>query len=112
MLIVSIVICQHLSGVLQVLGKDVAYELLPYSTRRDLHAKLAQAYEESKGSQKVAPSRIAFHYSRSCNTVEVAEWHRTVKVSIEFQHHLHACKLPVPCLDGLPNQLLSSQEVR
>lgn len=68
--------------VLQVLGKDVAYELLPYSMRRDLHAKLAQAYEESKGSQKVAPSRIAFHYNRSCATVEVAEWHRTVKVCL------------------------------
>lgn len=78
---------------LQVLGKDVAYELLPYSMRRDLHAKLAQAYEEIKGSQKVAPSRIAFHYNRSCATVEVAEWHRTVKVG-HFPHamgHSQGC---------------------
>lgn len=75
-----------------MLGKDVAYELLPYSTRRDLHARLAQAYEESKGSQRVALSRIAFHYSRSCNTVEVAEWHRTVKVRSWQARPTYACR--------------------
>ena len=74
----------------------MAYELLPYSMRRDLHAKLAQAYEESKGSQKVAPSRIAFHYNRSCATVEVAEWHRTVKV-----------RQPVSANDSLGHSLYS-----
>ena len=66
---------------LQVLARDVAYDLIPFAQRRGLHARLADALETSL--PRASPTTIAFHYSKSCHAVEAAEWKRAVK-AIQF----------------------------
>jgi hypothetical protein len=62
----------------QVLARDVAYELIPFSQRRSLHAKLAAVLEACRsgsapisGCVAVPPTTIGYHWQQSCATVEV-----------------------------------------
>lgn len=61
----------------QVLARDVAYDLIPFAQRRGLHARLAEALESTL--PRAAAATIAFHYSKSCHSVEGSEWKRAVK---------------------------------
>ncbi|MCJ1422964.1 Adenylate cyclase type 10 [Sticta canariensis] len=54
---------------LQVLARDVAYELIPTMQRRTMHARLAQVLEtqvSGKMARLIPPSMIAYHYAQSC----------------------------------------------
>ena len=62
---------------MQVLARDVAYDLIPFAQRRGLHARLAEALETSL--PRASATTVAFHYSKSCHSVESAEWKRAVK---------------------------------
>lgn len=64
---------------LQVLAQDVANQLIPFSQRRNLHAKLAEAFEASHAVPPVPPAIIAYHWSESCRGSEDAEWKRVAK---------------------------------
>lgn len=66
---------------LQVLARDVAYDLIPFAQRRGLHARLAEALENTL--PRAAAATIAFHYSKSCHSVEGSEWKRAAK-AIQF----------------------------
>lgn len=61
----------------QVLARDVAYDLIPFAQRRGLHARLAEALETTL--PRASATTIAFHYSKSSHAVEGAEWKRAVK---------------------------------
>lgn len=61
----------------QVLARDVAYDLIPFAQRRGLHARLAEALETTL--PRASATTIAFHYSKSCHAVESTEWKRAVK---------------------------------
>ena len=60
-----------------MLARDVAYDLIPFAQRRGLHARLAEALESTL--PRAAAATIAFHYSKSCHSVEGSEWKRAVK---------------------------------
>lgn len=62
---------------MQVLARDVAYDLIPFAQRRGLHARLAEALETTL--PRASATTIAFHYSKSCHAVEGSEWKRAVK---------------------------------
>ena len=70
-----------------MLERDVAYELIPFSQRRSMHAKLAAALEDvrraaaaaAEGPPAVPATAIAYHWQQSCASVEVAEWRRALK---------------------------------
>ena len=78
-----------LTMTLQVLERDVAYELIPFSQRRSMHAKLAAALEDvrgaaaaAEGSPPVPATAVAYHWEQSCASVEVAEWRRALKARL------------------------------
>lgn len=62
---------------MQVLARDVAYDLIPFAQRRGLHARLAEALETTL--PRASATTIAFHFSKSCHAVEGSEWKRAVK---------------------------------
>lgn len=66
----------------QVLARDVAYELIPFSQRRSLHAKLAQALENDASSDLVPPSTVAYHWAHSCVGAEAVHWRRALHVCL------------------------------
>lgn len=68
---------QGWAPLLQVLARDVAYDLIPFAQRRGLHARLAEALETCL--PRAAPATIAFHYSKSCLSVEGSDWKWAVK---------------------------------
>ena len=82
----------------QALERDVAYELIPSLQRRNMHAKLAAALEEvrsaavAEGSRPMPATAVAYHWQRSCASVEIAEWRRTLKVRISA----NTCWLHMP----------------
>lgn len=72
----------------QVLARDVVYDLVPLGQRRDWHARLAQAMERyspsagqeddgggapQKGESHLPPTTIAYHWSQACRGVEAAQ---------------------------------------
>lgn len=70
---------------LQALAREVAYELIPFSQRRRLHAAVAEAQEAAlrrgdTGPQAPTAANIAYNYSAACATVEVTEWRRALLV--------------------------------
>jgi hypothetical protein len=64
----------------QVLARDVAYELIPFSQRRALHAELARTLEEDGRSGCVPATILAYHWTHSCAGVEAGEWRRALQV--------------------------------
>lgn len=64
----------------QVLARDVAYELIPFSQRRLLHAELARALEEDGRSGAVPAAILAYHWTHSCTGIEASEWRRALMV--------------------------------
>ncbi len=77
----------------QVLARDVAYELIPFSQRRSLHAKLAQALENDASADLVPPSTVAYHWTHSCAGAEAMHWRRALHVRL-----LNPCTLDLPAL--------------
>ena len=77
---------EHLHTRAQALERDVAYELIPSLQRRNMHAKLAAALEKVRaaavatGTRPIPATAVAYHWQRSCASVEIAEWRRTLKV--------------------------------
>ena len=78
----------------------MAYELIPFSQRRRLHAAAAEAQEgartaSSAGAIAAAPpaANIAYHWQHACETVEVTEWRRALKVESPWNqcHQLLWC---------------------
>ena len=51
-------------GSVQVVARDVAYELIPFMQRRHLHAKLAEAL--AKSGDTVPAATVAYHWAQSC----------------------------------------------
>ena len=70
--------------VTQVLARDVAYELIPFSQRRSLHAKLAQALENDASADLVPPSTVAYHWTHSCAGSEAMHWRRALHVRVPY----------------------------
>lgn len=68
---------------LQVLAQDVANSLIPFSQRRNLHFKLAEALEASHTIPPVPAAIIGFHFAESCKHVEGDEWRRAMK-AVEY----------------------------
>ncbi len=64
----------------QVLARDVAYELIPFSQRRLLHAELARALEEDGRTGAVPAAILAYHWTHSCTGIEASEWRRALMV--------------------------------
>ena len=64
----------------QVLARDVAYELIPFSQRRLLHAELARALEEDGRLGAVPAAILAYHWTHSCAGIEASEWRRALMV--------------------------------
>ena len=89
----TILILPHARRHAQALERDVAYELIPYLQRRNMHAKLAAALEEARfaaiadGSLPVPATAGAHHWQKSCASVEIAEWRRTMKVHMQSLQH-------------------------
>ena len=67
---------------MQVLARDVAYELIPFSQRRSLHAQLAKALEDDISADLVPPSTVAYHWTHSCAGAEATHWRRALHVRI------------------------------
>lgn len=67
---------------MQVLARDVAYELIPFSQRRSLHAQLAKALEDDISADLVPPSTVAYHWTHSCASAEATHWRRALHVRI------------------------------
>ena len=65
-----------------MLARDVAYELIPFSQRRSLHGKLAEALGSSAGPDLVPPSTVAYHWTQSCAGAEAGHWRRALHVRI------------------------------
>ena len=73
----------------------MAYELIPFSQRRRLHAAVAEAQEAAlrrgdTGPQAPTAANIAYNYSAACATVEVTEWRHALQVRHccgECSHH-------------------------
>lgn len=55
----------------QLLARDVAYELVPFLQRRTLHAKLAECLEARSDIRPIPASTLAYHWTRSCENNEV-----------------------------------------
>ena len=66
----------------QVLARDVAYELIPFSQRRSLHAQLARALEDDVSAGLVPPGIVAYHWTHSCAGAEATHWRRALHVCI------------------------------
>jgi len=64
----------------QVLARDVAYELIPFSQRRSLHVQLAKALESDVSIYQVPPSIVAYHWTHSCAGAEATHWRRALHV--------------------------------
>ena len=64
----------------QVLARDVAYELIPFSQRRSLHAQLARALEDDVSAGLVPPGIVAYHWTHSCAGAEATHWRRALHV--------------------------------
>ena len=47
-----------------MVARDVAYELIPFMQRRQLHAKLAEVL--GKDGSTVPPTIVAYHWAQSC----------------------------------------------
>lgn len=63
-----------------MLARDVAYELIPFSQRRALHAELARALEEDGRAGCVPATILAYHWSHSCAGVEAGDWRSALQV--------------------------------
>ena len=71
----------------QVLARDVAYELIPFSQRRSLHAQLARALEDDVSAGLVPPGIVAYHWTHSCAGAEATHWRRALHVCIGLQQN-------------------------
>lgn len=74
------------SSLAQALAREVAYELIPFSQRRRLHAALAEAQEATVKRGDAGPAiptaaNIAYNWTCACATVEVTEWRYALSVS-------------------------------
>lgn len=86
---------------MQVVARDVAYELVPFMQRRNLHARLAEALASTLGNPVVPPATVAYHWAQSCRLpagggVDPAELPRVLKASFRFftsSKHLHCTHL-------------------
>ncbi|EIE21630.1 hypothetical protein COCSUDRAFT_56833 [Coccomyxa subellipsoidea C-169] len=76
----------------QVLARDVAYELIPFSQRRALHADLARALEEDGRAGCVPATILAYHWTHSCAGVEAGEWRRALQAVWWWERAAHAAQ--------------------
>ena len=84
---------------MQVLARDVAYELIPFSQRRSLHAQLARALEDDVSAGLVPPGIVAYHWTHSCAGAEATHWRRALHVCTSPQQspsHRKASKASLP----------------
>lgn len=63
----------------QVLARDVVFDMIPITQRRDWHGRLAAAMERLAPDLPLPPSTIAYHWLESCAGLEVAQWPRALK---------------------------------
>ncbi|CAL8469391.1 g8932 [Coccomyxa elongata] len=73
----------------QVLARDVAYELIPFSQRRLLHAELARALEEDGRAGAVPAAILAYHWTHSCAGIEASEWRRALMAVTWWERAAH-----------------------
>jgi predicted ATPase len=76
-------------------ARDVVYEVIPFNQRRLLHARLASALESMLASVPdfVPRSHIAYHWTKSCTSVEAVEWQNTMNA-------INTWKLAAKEMDG------------
>lgn len=72
-------------SLVQVVCRDVAYDLIPVMQRRSLHARLAGVLASTALRVPVPPSTIAYHWAQSCKSLahglaDVEELPRVLKV--------------------------------
>ena len=63
----------------QVLARDVVFDTIPITQRREWHGRLARAMERLAPELPLPASTIAYHWSESCAGLEVAQWPRALK---------------------------------
>ena len=70
---------------MQVVSRDVAYDLIPVIQRRNLHARLAEVLSGISLSSGVPATTVAYHWAQSCrsssNVLIIAEFPRVIKVA-------------------------------
>ena len=75
----------HLARCVQVLARDVAYDLIPFMQRRNLHARLAEVLSAALPISPVPATTIAYHWAHSSKAsnngdFDYAELPRILKV--------------------------------
>jgi predicted ATPase len=61
-------------------ARDTIYDMIPFNQRRLLHARLAEALENAAPASFSFPrSHIAYHWTKSCVSVEAVEVERTLR---------------------------------
>lgn len=91
----------------QALAREVAYELIPFSQRRRLHAAVAESQETAlrrgdTGPQAPTAANIAYNYSAACATVELTEWRHALLVRHRVTTQEHCCTHRSTCLQTGP----------
>jgi predicted ATPase len=68
-------------------ARDVVYGVIPFKQRRLLHARLASALEmiDVTDVDIVPRSHIAYHWTKSCQSVETVDWQHTMKAITSWQ---------------------------
>lgn len=50
--------------------RDAAYELIPFTQRRVLHAKLAEVLSSAASDPPVPANVVAYHWAQSCKLID------------------------------------------
>lgn len=104
-------------------ARDVVYGVIPTDQRRLVHGQVASALESLlEDDQNLVPrSHVAYHWTKSCSSVECVEWHNTLRAIRTWKQaagdmealgaHLDAIRLMTKSLE-LSRALLLSESDR
>ena len=102
---------------LQVVARDVAYDLIPFMQRCNLHARLAEVLSEAQPHSGVPATTVAYHWAHSCKSsssslVDIAELPRVLKVPppSSSPHPPHPPESPNPRLINVATLLHLKEE--
>lgn len=79
----------------QVVCRDVAYDLIPVMQRRSLHAKLAEVLAAAPATSAVPPATVAYHWAQACKSLSssMADFDETPKILKVVRDKLAANKI-------------------
>ena len=99
---------------LQVVCRDVAYNLVPVLQRRSLHARLAEVLSAAAESSQVPASTVAYHWAQSCKSLsrglaDIEELPQVLKV-VQISRPLSASMPNLATIKGSLAQRLFVEE--